>query len=459
MSRQFNHRIDPLREEASPAEDELGRENFALEVTREILTNDFDTKIVGIYGSWGSGKTFLLDKIIDTIFANRERMSVTPVVAVFEAWRYEHEPSLIGPFLHTLRDLDSQFTGYKQNPSFALASKSWRAHASTLIGLVSRTGPAIATALEPLSGVPATAVTAGTTVMDAATERLSPSDNNGDISLPVAERFQSTMEALVEEVRSATKSPKTCRVIVMIDDLDRCAPDRLVEMLEWLKVHLSVPGISYVVALDQTAAARAIVGKYRTYLGDSADLSYGYRYLEKVVDVEYELGLSPSVERMASQLVFDEKYESVAEAVERITESKMSILDEATRLLALPDLRAPRTALKVVSRFERCIQIFARPANLEATSNFPPSWTSWLFILCAMYYRLTNEEMSSFVSGDSDLARGWGSQPQGIAGAQLDFAEFAAHWRNETGNRAEMLPPDALRLLANTVRQLVMPPV
>ncbi len=93
------------------------------------------------------------------------------------------------------------------------------------------------------------------------------------------------VEAILDSAHEADPTKqKQYRLVIFIDDLDRCSTERMVRMFEWLKVHMLVERCTYVLALDHIAAARAIVGRYREYLGEDQDLAYGLRYLEKLIE-------------------------------------------------------------------------------------------------------------------------------------------------------------------------------
>ena len=51
-------------------------------------------------------------------------------------------------------------------------------------------------------------------------------------------------------------------VVVLVDDLDRCLPDTVVETLETIRLFLSVPKMSFVIAADEERVADAIATRY-----------------------------------------------------------------------------------------------------------------------------------------------------------------------------------------------------
>lgn len=100
--------------------------------------------------------------------------------------------------------------------------------------------------------------------------------------------------------------PGNLKLVVLIDDLDRCLPERAVHLLEQIKLVLKHPDIVFVVALDSTpieaAVARRIAGQH-----DSSALALAKQYMDKLIHVP--LSLSHSRESFSdfagTQLVSD----------------------------------------------------------------------------------------------------------------------------------------------------------
>ena len=51
-------------------------------------------------------------------------------------------------------------------------------------------------------------------------------------------------------------------LVVIIDDLDRCSPDRIIDTLEAIKLFLSVKKTTFIVAVDQRIIEYAVRTKY-----------------------------------------------------------------------------------------------------------------------------------------------------------------------------------------------------
>jgi formylglycine-generating enzyme required for sulfatase activity len=113
------------------------------------------------------------------------------------------------------------------------------------------------------------------------------------------EQFHDRFNALVDEhiVR------KNLRLVVFVDDLDRCLPEKAVEVLEAIKLFVDAPGCVFVLGLDQAVIARGIEIKYREFglapgaEGGEAQKRFvidGTRYLEKIIQLPFQI---PPIER------------------------------------------------------------------------------------------------------------------------------------------------------------------
>ena len=76
------------------------------------------------------------------------------------------------------------------------------------------------------------------------------------------------------------------RVVLYIDDLDRCPPDRVVDVLEAVQLLLKTPLFVVVLAIDDRYIARALEKAYEGVLKRKGHPS-GIDYLEKIIQIPY----------------------------------------------------------------------------------------------------------------------------------------------------------------------------
>ena len=93
------------------------------------------------------------------------------------------------------------------------------------------------------------------------------------------EQFQAQFQALIEQ----HIAPR--RLVVLVDDLDRCLPQKAIDVLEAIKLFLDARGCVFVLGLDREVITHAIRVKYR----DMEGCIDGERYLEKIVQLQFDL--------------------------------------------------------------------------------------------------------------------------------------------------------------------------
>jgi formylglycine-generating enzyme required for sulfatase activity len=83
-------------------------------------------------------------------------------------------------------------------------------------------------------------------------------------------------------------------LIVFVDDLDRCLPEKGIEVLEAIKLFLEVPGVVFVLGMDREVVQRGIEARYGHFfqrqVGQREELPIrGDVYLQKIVQIPFYL--------------------------------------------------------------------------------------------------------------------------------------------------------------------------
>jgi hypothetical protein len=91
----------------------------------------------------------------------------------------------------------------------------------------------------------------------------------------ISSLLQQTIDVLLPDggTRAAGMQP---RVIVFIDDLDRCNPDAAFKLLEGIKVYLNIPKCVFVIAMNETAMQEAIAKNLPSLDKEENHLRSGY---------------------------------------------------------------------------------------------------------------------------------------------------------------------------------------
>jgi len=99
------------------------------------------------------------------------------------------------------------------------------------------------------------------------------------------------------------------RIVLFIDDLDRCSPDKVVEMLEAVQILIKTSLFVVVMAVDVRFITRALENEYHGILTRRGDPS-GLDYIEKIIQIPYRVRtIDPSAVRtyLRSQMEIEER--------------------------------------------------------------------------------------------------------------------------------------------------------
>ncbi len=319
--------IPSVKPDLPATEDLLGFAPYAQTLFDIIRDQETQTPLtIGIFGSWGSGKTSLMGMIEQQLKAmGRERrraegqQPARPYLTVwFNAWLYSNEQSLgRAMILRVLAELRRE-VGRKPEARRALDSMEADLHRTALptsLGELVISGQALiggeqggaefklplATGLSLLGQIAGSRAKAGDQDAEqVAAETLVQTVDQMQTALDrqrveALEIFRRDFEVLVQKY----VSPGV--LVVFVDDLDRCLPDKAVEVLEAIKLFFDVEGCIFVLGIDREVIERGIRLKYRDYEeledGEPSPIS-GARYLEKIVQIPFQL---PPIARKAME--------------------------------------------------------------------------------------------------------------------------------------------------------------
>ena len=223
-------------------QDNLGYKRYVDPLVGVLTNPNTETPFtIGIFGAWGSGKSSLL-AMIDERLADKHRDEFIRVH--FNPWVYRREPQMLVPLLHTLRD--------------RLAEDGKRRFVDT----VKKLGTILVTltADELLKKVTANAVSL---------QRLGELEKRyADARSIVQSQTRVLRKALETEIGKLADDTK---VVFFVDDLDRCEPHEIIDLLESIKLFLDIPGVFVILAIAKEVVDRGVAVKYRGFdLGSTA---------------------------------------------------------------------------------------------------------------------------------------------------------------------------------------------
>ncbi|HEX7600277.1 MAG TPA: P-loop NTPase fold protein, partial [Polyangiaceae bacterium] len=142
-----------------------------------------------------------------------------------------------------------------------------------LLGLAAKGGVALATGGLAAHSLAGGAAAAATAFAPEAAAKLLNEDAAQDLRRGIRE-FRADFEKLLAELDIKA-------LVVMIDDLDRCMPDTIIETLEAIKLFLFVPRSAFVIGADERLVKYAVRRRFPELPGERAEV--GRDYLEKLI--------------------------------------------------------------------------------------------------------------------------------------------------------------------------------
>lgn len=210
---------------------------------------------------------------------------------------------------------------------------------------------------------------------------------------------------LVEYLKPSDTPPNVERIILYIDDLDRCPPERVVEVLQAIHILLSLPLFVVVVAVD----SRWLLGSLQTYYrrqfpdADPSDDARPQQYLEKIFQIPFALrpmsaeGFSSLVGSLVAAPVVARAGAPVAGRATALGSTPMPVLGEvapATRALGPARIELSPRGLQLEAAE---IQFFRRLAQLGLS---PRSTKRFVNLYRIVRASLTTEQLDRFLRGD-----------------------------------------------------------
>lgn len=215
-------------------------------VVDAVLDDTLDPLALGVSGSWGSGKTTVLRLVELALQTASSESDAKILTVVTDPWR--HDPtvgakeSLIAEVLNRLEE-EVRSNGSAASAAFGLLrSLSRRVDWSKALRVAARSS--LTLQLPSPDDLTSLIRTDATETDDAQPRGLE------DFRLEFGRLMASADLAHVK------------RLVVLVDDLDRCLPESVIETLETIRLFLAVPKMSFVIAADEDRVADAIRRRY-----------------------------------------------------------------------------------------------------------------------------------------------------------------------------------------------------
>jgi len=248
-------------------------DDFAATFARLIAFKETETPLaIGINGAWGSGKTSLLLRVKNMLdepkrssgehrFADGEESNFKHIKTVwFDAWKYGGEDQILAALLRAIvaeMQRDGFWNRLKSDLQVKEKELQWfNLLADSLIQFTS-----------------------------AGVYELKLGDYQVETPLKQGSAFFDYFDDSLTKLLSAWAG-ENGSLVIFIDDLDRCMPDKTVQVLEAVKLFLDKNGCIFVIGADTGTVQKAVEAHYQNedITGEKAR-----DYLEKVIQLRFDL--------------------------------------------------------------------------------------------------------------------------------------------------------------------------
>jgi len=306
---------------------------------RAVITDDSMLPLtIGVFGDWGGGKTSIM-KMLETSLdpdthaeGSTEHSRCNSIATVYvNTWQFEGyddaKAALISAVLLELKEHKRFGPKVRDRALMLLRSVNWlrfgrltMKHVAVPAAAAFFTGgaAAIPAALAVATGLsqllpPHDDPTAATSKGEAAAKAGNGPDLEGILKEDADKETATDVRAFRAQFSNLLKDGGIKTLVVLVDDLDRCTPERLLENLEAIKLFLAVDHTAFVIGADPRIVEHAIRFRYAERATHNIDKNETDRlvidYLEKLVQLPYTLPrLSPSEIESYMALLFCEKH-------------------------------------------------------------------------------------------------------------------------------------------------------
>jgi KAP family P-loop domain len=244
---------------------------------------------IGIYGDWGSGKSSLIQMVKAELEKDEDI-----VVLSFNGWLFEGyedaKTALMGTILEELLS-HRNFLRKASEEAKKLGKRLLKR--VNLLKVVTATGKLLLAA--KTAGVaPLVLGLSGSSDLVEAGKQLTEKAKSLDLPSPEGllkdqprdeseetHSIRKTVREFRKDFSELLKQGNIKTLVVVIDDLDRCLPDTIIETLEAIKLFLFAEHTAFIIGTDEELVRYAVRKRFPEFPGDRREV--GTAYLEKLI--------------------------------------------------------------------------------------------------------------------------------------------------------------------------------
>jgi uncharacterized protein YjbI with pentapeptide repeats len=342
-----------------------------------IIKNSHPKFSIGVFGDWGTGKTTLINSVDKALQTDRDLVKIR-----LEASQYKREMfplvSLLKSIAYTL-PAEKEFENLKQKLE------------TSAINFLKRT-PDILTSI--ISKYASEEDEISHEMINTFKKEL-----NSKIQL-IAELDRDTIyfdgfKEIKKEIRNLRVDNPAFRIVIFVDDLDKCSPGKAFEILEMIRVFHDIEGFIYIIGISHDMIVKL------SKVGNSESSIDGERYIKKLIQVPITLPKwsNQDIVRLVKDLI----------KKGMIHDKFKDVVDKNIELISVAIDNNPREIKRFLNNFFVACEIFSSKKNFEAKELIFSSKKNFeakeLLVVQAVHLRW-NKFYNILVKSDESFFRG-----------------------------------------------------
>lgn len=223
---------------------------------------------LGLYGQWGTGKTEMIKALSEEL--DKQHF----ITLIFDAWKYRNDNNLIFPIMCSLEN---------EHLKGRVIQKT---SAKKIIG--SAAYVMLNHALKHKVGINLGEIKDSLAVMEGEYKNYHAYCN-------IVSKIETEFHSFIKEIA------KSKTAVIFIDNLDRCLPDIVVNLIEDISTFFHSAKCVFVLSMDEKIVIKAIENKYSDFKGRD--------YLEKIVQLSLKMPTPAMVDAKDGLYHFMKRYE------------------------------------------------------------------------------------------------------------------------------------------------------
>ena len=299
-----------------------------------IVRNSHPKFTIGIFGDWGAGKTTLINSVDKALQTDKDLIRIK-----LEVWRYKREQfplvSLLKSIAYSL-PTEKQFEELKQKLE------------TSAINFLKKT-PDILTSI--ISKYASEEDEISHEMLESFKKEL-----NSKIQL-IAELDRDTVyfdgfEEIKKEIKNLRLNNPAFRIIVFVDDLDKCSPKKALEILELIRVFHDIEGFVYIIGISHDMIIKL------SNIENNETSNYGEHYIKKLIQIPITLP------KWSNQDIVNLVKDLVKKGM--IHDKFKEVVDKNIELISVAIDNNPREIKRFLNNFFVAHEIFSGKKNIEA---------------------------------------------------------------------------------------------